>query len=46
MQSEENKESLAMCDETMLEEYLSGGKIEKESRAEYGRLNDILLEDG
>lgn len=31
MQSEENKESLAMCDETMLEEYLSGGKIEKET---------------
>ena len=31
MQSEENRESLAMCDETMLEEYLSGGKIEKET---------------
>ncbi len=31
MQSEENRESLAMCDETMLEEYLSGRKIEKET---------------
>lgn len=49
MQSEENKESLAMCDETMLEEYLSGGKIEKETvkrrlpQGKYFRVGLVLL---
>ena len=31
MQSEENRESLAMCDEALLEEYLSEGQIKKET---------------